>query len=113
MVGSEDLLSQVTITSDFRHDGKNHITIIKGNKIVAAGCILPLTQKELDQALGLRHRAAVGITENSDALTIIVSEERGFISVSQKGEIRRRISKETLAQILEETIIEEVKDQSK
>lgn len=86
------------------HDGA---AIIKGNKIVAAGCILPLTQKELDKALGLRHRAAVGMTESSDALTIIVSEERGSISVSQKGEIRRRISKETLIEILEENIGEE------
>ncbi|MDX1284764.1 MAG: diadenylate cyclase CdaA [Draconibacterium sp.] len=83
------------------HDGA---IIIKGNKIIAAGCILPLAQKELDKALGLRHRAAVGMTENSDALTIVVSEERGSISVSQKGEIKRRISKETLTQILEENI---------
>lgn len=83
------------------HDGA---VIIKGNKIVAAGCILPLTKKQLDQTLGLRHRAAVGMTENSDALTIIVSEERGTISVAQKGEIRRRISKDTLTQILEENI---------
>lgn len=86
------------------HDGA---AIIKGNKIVAAGCILPLTQKELDKALGLRHRAAVGMTENSDSLTIIVSEERGSISVAQKGEIRRRVSKETLIEILEENIWEE------
>lgn len=86
------------------HDGA---AIIKGNKIVAAGCILPLTQKELDKALGLRHRAAVGMTENSDSLTIIVSEERGSISVAQKGEIRRRVSKETLTEILEENIWQE------
>lgn len=86
------------------HDGA---VIIKGNKIVAAGCILPLTKKELDKALGLRHRAAVGMTENTDALTIIVSEERGSISVAQKGEIRRRVSKETLIEILEENIWEE------
>jgi diadenylate cyclase len=83
------------------HDGA---AIIRGNKIAAAGCILPLTQKELEQALGLRHRAAVGITENTDAICIIVSEERGSISFAKKGEIRRRISKETLIEILEENI---------
>lgn len=86
------------------HDGA---IIIKGNRIVAAGCILPLTQKELDKALGLRHRAALGMTENTDALTIIVSEERGSISVALKGEIKRRISKEKLIEILEENIWEE------
>jgi diadenylate cyclase len=83
------------------HDGA---AIIRGNRIAAAGCILPLTQKELDQALGLRHRAAVGITENTDAICIIVSEERGSISFAKNGEIRRRISKETLVEILEENI---------
>jgi uncharacterized protein (TIGR00159 family) len=81
------------------HDGA---VIIKGNKISAAGCILPVTQKELDKALGLRHRAAVGITEITDAICIIVSEERGSISFAKKGEIRRRISKEVLTTLLEE-----------
>lgn len=86
------------------HDGA---VIIKGNKIVAAGCILPLTQKELDKDLGLRHRAAVGMTENTDALIIVVSEERGSVSIAQKGEIKRRVSKDTLTKILEENIWEE------
>ena len=83
------------------HDGA---AIIKGNKITAAGCILPLTQKELDKALGLRHRAAVGITEITDAICIIVSEERGSISVAKGGDIKRRISKEALTTILGENI---------
>ncbi len=83
------------------HDGA---VVIKGNKILAAGCILPLTQKELDKALGLRHRAAVGITESTDAICIVVSEERGSISVAKKGEIKRRVSKEVLTTLLEESI---------
>lgn len=83
------------------HDGA---VVIKGNKITAAGCILPLTQKELDKALGLRHRAAVGITEITDAICIIVSEERGSISVAKGGEIKRRVSKEALTTILGENI---------
>lgn len=101
---SSALIRTIFFKNSPLHDGA---VVIKGNKIAAAGCILPLTQKELDKALGLRHRAAVGMTENSDALCIVVSEERGSISVSQKGEIKRRISKDTLTQILEETIIEE------
>ena len=84
------------------HDGA---IIISGNKITAAGCILPLTQKELDKMLGLRHHAAIGITEATDALAIVVSEERGTISFSKGGEIKRRISKEMLFSLLEENII--------
>jgi diadenylate cyclase len=65
------------------HDGA---VIIRGNRIAAAGCILPLTQKEIDKSMGLRHRAAIGITENSDAVCIIVSEEKGTISFAKDGE---------------------------
>ena len=101
---SSSLIRTIFFKNSPLHDGA---IIIRGNKIVAAGCILPLTQKPLDQALGLRHRAAVGLTENTDALVIVVSEERGSISIAQKGEIKRRISRETLAQILEENIWEE------
>ncbi|WP_321372735.1 diadenylate cyclase CdaA [uncultured Draconibacterium sp.] len=106
---SSALIRTIFFKNSPLHDGA---IIIKGNRIVAAGCILPLTQKELDKALGLRHRAAVGMTENSDALCVIVSEERGSISVAHKGEIKRRISKETLAQILEENIIEDEQTES-
>ncbi|MCY1719144.1 diadenylate cyclase CdaA [Prolixibacteraceae bacterium Z1-6] len=107
---SSSLIRTIFFKNSPLHDGA---IIIKGNRIVAAGCILPLTQKELDQALGLRHRAAVGMTENSDSLCIVVSEERGSISVSQKGEIKRRISKEALIEILEKNILEEAIDDKK
>ncbi len=83
------------------HDGA---VIIKENKIAAAGCILPLTQKDLDISIGLRHRAAIGITENTDAVSIVVSEERGSISFTKRGEIKRRISKEMLVSLLEENL---------
>lgn len=101
---SSSLIRTIFFKNSPLHDGA---IIVKGNRIVAAGCILPLTQKELDSALGLRHRAAVGITENSDALCIIVSEERGSISVAHKGEIKRRVSKETLVGILEDSIVDD------
>jgi uncharacterized protein (TIGR00159 family) len=102
---SSSLIRTIFFKNSPLHDGA---IIIRDNKIVAAGCILPLTQKQLDKALGLRHRAAVGLTENTDAMIIIVSEERGTISVAQKGEIKRRVSKETLAQLLEEFLHSEV-----
>ena len=102
---SSSLIRTIFFKNSPLHDGA---IIIRDNKIVAAGCILPLTQKQLDKALGLRHRAAVGLTENTDAMIVIVSEERGTISVAQKGEIKRRVSKETLAQLLEEFLHSEV-----
>ena len=84
------------------HDGA---IIIKESRITAASCILPLTQKELDKTLGLRHRAAIGITETADAIAIVVSEERGTISFAKEGEIIRNISKEMLFSLLEENFI--------
>jgi len=98
---SSSLIRSIFFKNSPLHDGA---VIIKGNRIAAAGCILPLTQKELDQSLGLRHRAAVGITESSDSICIIVSEERGSISFAKRGEIKRRISKEVLTTLLEENI---------
>lgn len=101
---SSSLIRTIFFKNSPLHDGA---IVIRDEKIVAAGCILPLTQKPLDKALGLRHRAAVGLTESTDAVAIVVSEERGSISIAQKGEIKRRISRETLAQFLEENIWED------
>ncbi len=98
---SSSLLRTIFFKNTPLHDGA---VIIRGNKIAAAGCILPLTQKDVDKALGLRHRAAIGITENTDAVCIIVSEERGSISFAKDGEIVRRLSKEKLINFLEENI---------
>lgn len=98
---SSPLLRNLFFKNSPLHDGA---VIIKGNKIAAAGCILPLTQKSLDISLGLRHRAAIGITENTDAISIVISEERGSISWVKRGEITRRISKELLVSLLEEAM---------
>lgn len=98
---SSSLLRTIFFKNSPLHDGA---VIIRGNRIAAAGCILPLTQKEIDKSLGLRHRAAVGITENTDAVCIIVSEERGTISMAIEGEIIRHLTKEKLITLLEENI---------
>ncbi len=79
------------------HDGA---MIITNNKIKAVGCILPVTKKKVSHHAGLRHRAAIGITEISDSLAIVVSEETGKISFSVKGEIRYGIQPATLQQKL-------------
>lgn len=87
------------------HDGA---LILRGDRLYAAGCVLPLTQnKKLSKELGTRHRAGIGITENSDALVIIVSEETGIISLAQNGELTRfieakKIEKTLLALYLQE-----------
>jgi diadenylate cyclase len=96
---SSSLLRTLFFKNTPLHDGA---VIIKNNIIAAAGCILPLTQRDVDKMLGLRHRAAIGITENTDAVTIIVSEERGSVSFAVDGEIKRRISREALIELLEE-----------
>lgn len=82
------------------HDGAVYI---RGNKILAAGCFLPLTQQtDLDKELGTRHRAAIGITEQSNYLAIIVSEETGIISVARNGEIMRYYDSQMLKDVLEQ-----------
>lgn len=76
------------------HDGA---VIIRGDTIVAAGCILPLSRNEhLAYTLGTRHRAGLGLTEESDAFVIIVSEETRSISIAENGRLRRRIDQEEL-----------------
>ena len=81
------------------HDGA---VIIRDNRIFAAGCFLPNTQKDqyLTTDLGSRHRAAVGMSENSDALVVVVSEETGNISVALDGQLSRDLSKESLISVL-------------
>jgi len=82
------------------HDGA---VIVRDSRIAAAGCVLPLTSRDsLDSQLGTRHRAAIGITEQSDALSIVVSEETGTISVSRNGRIVRRLDDNRLRRILTE-----------
>ena len=101
---SDALLETIFFKNTPLHDGA---VIINGNKITAARCIMPLTNKEdLNPLLGLRHRAAIGITENTDALAIVVSEEKGEISVAQSGKLSQNISVIELSNILENIIIE-------
>jgi len=81
------------------HDGA---VIIRGDRIVAAACVLPLTQRPLpDTSLGTRHRAAIGVTEDTDALALVVSEETGNISAARNGRMARRLDEKRLRRILE------------
>ena len=84
------------------HDGA---MIIRGGRVCAASCFLPLTERPINQDLGTRHRAALGMSEVSDALIIIVSEETGTISIAFDGELRRNQNYQTLKQTLTELCV--------
>ena len=79
------------------HDGA---VIIRKNRVVAATCYLPLSENRMDKNLGTRHRAGVGISEVTDSLTIIISEETGEISLAYRGSLTRNVSEESLKERL-------------
>ncbi len=84
------------------HDGA---MIIRNGRVCAASCFLPLTERPINQDLGTRHRAAIGMSEISDALVIIVSEETGTISIAFDGELKRNQNYQTLKQTLTELCV--------
>ncbi|MBF0979793.1 MAG: TIGR00159 family protein [Clostridiales bacterium] len=91
---SAELLGNLFYVGSPLHDGA---VIIKNGRIYAAGCVLPLTQnKGLSKELGTRHRAGIGITENSDAVAFIVSEESGIISMAIDGKLSRFLDLKTV-----------------
>lgn len=95
---SEELLITILTPQTPLHDGA---IIIQGDRIAAAGCLLPLSESRLiDRRLGTRHRAAVGMSEQSDSLVIVVSERTGTISVAENGYLQRFLSKELLEERL-------------
>lgn len=95
---SSELLINIFIPNTPLHDGA---VLIKKDNIKAASCFLPLTENtNLSKELGTRHRAALGITEKSDALAIAVSEETGIISVAERGKLKREITPDRLREIL-------------
>ncbi|MBL4655216.1 MAG: TIGR00159 family protein [Bacteroidia bacterium] len=102
---SASLLESIFSKNSPLHDGA---VIINDNEIKAARCVLPLTEKtDLPIHFGLRHRAAIGLTENSDAIALVVSEETGNISISRKGEISYNVDKDKLEEKLEDHINED------
>ncbi len=95
---TKELLTSIFLPYSPIHDGA---VIIKADRIVAAGCFLPLTiSADVSKALGTRHRAAIGVTEETDAVVIVVSEETGDISVSIDGNIMRRLDTPALRRVL-------------
>ena len=86
---SAELLTTVFFPNTPLHDGG---VVLRGDRVVAAGCIFPLTQRQgLSATLGMRHRAAIGLSEETDAMVLVVSEETGLISVAQQGHLTQNL----------------------
>ncbi|MBM7616181.1 diadenylate cyclase CdaA [Alkaliphilus hydrothermalis] len=97
---SRGLLINIFIPNTPLHDGA---AVIRKSEILAAGCLLPLTDSQnISKELGTRHRAAIGITERSDAIVVVVSEETGAISMAENGKLNRFLDIESLRQLLKE-----------
>lgn len=103
---SRQLFGNIFYTKTPLHDGA---VIMRGGLILAAACFLPKPQKDelINKQLGSRHRAAIGMSENSDAIIIVVSEETGTISIAEDGELTRGYTKESLRKYLTEKLIPE------
>lgn len=102
---SKELMLTIFHPKTVLHDGG---VIVSGNRIVAAGCIFPLTQRDdLDRALGLRHRAGLGLSEESDTIALVVSEESGQVSICHSGVIERNLPFERFRKRLSQLLLRE------
>jgi len=108
---SAQLISNIFYSKAPLHDGA---LVIRDGKLLAAGCILPLTSSDnINAMLGTRHRAALGMSEDADAVIVIVSEETAQISVAQKGHLTRDYNRMALQETLEKLLLENSEDKPK
>jgi diadenylate cyclase len=99
---TDKMLENIFYKNSPMHDGA---VIIKDNRIIAARCVLPVTEKEnFPSHFGMRHRAAVGLTETTDALAVTVSEQTGNVSLTVNGEINTNLNKDKLTYLLEKNL---------
>ena len=106
----DGLVTSQLLINIFEHNTPLHdgAVVIRGNRVAAATCYLPLSDNDsINKALGTRHRAAVGISEVTDSLTIVVSEETGRVSVAEHGELQKVKDAESLGRILRESFVQE------
>ena len=100
---SNELLKNIFFVKAPMHDGA---VIVRHGRVKAAGCMLPLSKNvNLSRDLGMRHRAGIGMSENSDAVVVIVSEESGSISVAVGGMLKRHLKPETLENLLRNDLL--------
>ena len=108
---SSELLKNIFFVKAPMHDGA---VIIRNGRILGAGCMLPLSKNvNLSRDLGMRHRAGIGMSENSDAVVVIVSEETGSISVAIGGMLKRHLQAETLSQLLHNELMPQQEETDK
>jgi diadenylate cyclase len=102
-----EMLETIFFPNNAIHDGG---VILKGDRIAYAACIFPLTQRsDLNKSLGTRHRAAIGLSEETDAIVVVVSEETGMISHAYKGQLVRGVTLEELRSFLTSVIVQPAK----
>ena len=107
-VFSAELLVNIFAPNTPLHDGA---VIVRGNRIIAAAALLPLTEERgISPGLGTRHRAAIGLSEQSDALILVVSEESGIISLASGGYLRRNLSGEDIKKTLRPVLLDNSRD---
>ncbi|MBQ1804347.1 MAG: DNA integrity scanning protein DisA nucleotide-binding domain protein, partial [Oscillospiraceae bacterium] len=106
---SNELLKNIFFVKAAMHDGA---VIIRDGRLLAGGCMLPLSHNvNLSRDLGMRHRAGIGMSENSDAVVVIVSEETGSISVAIGGLLKRHLMPETLEKLLMKELLPKATEQ--
>ena len=107
---SSELLKNIFFVKAPMHDGA---VIIRHGRVLGAGCMLPLSKNvNLSRDLGMRHRAGIGMSENSDAVVVIVSEETGSISVATGGMLKRHLKAETLENLLRNELLPQEEDET-
>jgi len=100
---TSEMLETIFFPNNAIHDGG---VVIKGDRIALAACIFPLTQRQnLNKSLGTRHRAAIGLSEETDAVVVVVSEETGAISHAYKGQLVRGVTSEELRAFLTSMLV--------
>ena len=105
---SSELLKNIFFVKAPMHDGA---VIVREGRVLGAGCMLPLSRNvNLSRDLGMRHRAGIGMSENSDAVVVLVSEETGSISVAVGGMLKRHLMTETLEQLLRNELLPQPED---
>ena len=110
-IPSQEMICNVFFNKAPLHDGA---MVIRNGMVYAAGCILPLTKRDdIDSSLGTRHRAAIGMSENSDAVVVVVSEENGYISMAIGGVLVRNLSRETLNNELDSLLLADFSKEEK
>ncbi len=105
-----EMLETIFFPNNAIHDGG---VIVCGNRIMNAACIFPLTQRQdLSTSLGTRHRAAIGLTEETDAVVVVVSEETGSVSYAYKGQLVRGVTLEELRSFLTSVLVRSSRSRS-